>query len=61
MLAINIVIILTHNNYIEVLIILVIIIIVDLAGVNGCAAVYPNVTNLLCKWHVDRLINYLFT
>ena len=54
-------IILTHNNHIEVLIILVIIIIiVDLAGVNGCTAVYPNVTNLLCKWHVDRLINYLF-
>ena len=28
----------------------------DLAGVNGCKAVYPHVAHLLCKWHVDRYI-----
>ena len=27
-----------------------------MAGVNGCKAVYPEVTHLLCKWHVDRLV-----
>ncbi len=27
---------------------------IDLAGVNNCMNVYPQVVNLLCKWHVDR-------
>jgi hypothetical protein len=26
----------------------------DLAGVNGCRHIYPDVVHLLCKWHVDR-------
>ena len=28
----------------------------DLAGVNGCVNIYPQVVNLLCKWHVDRYL-----
>ena len=28
----------------------------DLAGVNGCVHIYPQVVNLLCKWHVDRYL-----
>jgi len=29
---------------------------VDLAGINGCKVVYPEVTPLLRKWHVDRSV-----
>lgn len=26
----------------------------DPAMIGGCSAVYPQVTHLLCRWHVDR-------
>ena len=25
-----------------------------LSGSNACSRVYPNVTHLLCRWHVDK-------
>ena len=27
---------------------------VALSGSNACSQVYPNVTHLLCRWHVDK-------
>ena len=27
-----------------------------LSGANACSKVYPGVTHILCRWHVDRYI-----
>ena len=28
-----------------------------LSGANACSKVYPGVTHILCRWHVDRYIS----
>ena len=29
--------------------------------IGGCMHIYPEVLHLLCRWHVDRYVNILYT
>lgn len=28
----------------------------SLSGANACSQIYPGVTHLLCRWHVDKYV-----
>ena len=32
---------------------------IDSAGASACAHVYPDVQQLLCRWHVDRSVHMI--